>query len=86
MAVVRAATEYDVSLAVTFARQQNIPLAIRSGGHSLALHSVVDDALVIDLSGMKRVRIDPEQRIAYVQPGATSGDLAGPAGEHGLAL
>ena len=74
-AVVRAATEYDVSLAVTFARQQNIPLAVRSGGHSLALHSVVDDALVIDLSGMKRVRIDPEQRIAYVQPGATSGDL-----------
>ncbi|HYP60800.1 MAG TPA: FAD-binding oxidoreductase [Thermomicrobiales bacterium] len=86
VAVVRAATEYDVSLAVTFARQQNIPLAVRSGGHSLALHSVVDDALVIDLSGMKRVRIDPEQRIAYVQPGATSGDLAGPAGEHGLAL
>ena len=71
---------------LTFAREQDLPLAVRSGGHSLALYSVVDDALVIDLSGMKRVRIDPEQRIAYVQPGATSGDLAGPAGEHGLAL
>jgi FAD/FMN-containing dehydrogenase len=85
-AIVRAASEYDVSLAVAFAREQGLPLAVRSGGHSLALYSVVDDALVIDLSGMKRVRIDPDERIAYVQPGATSGDLAVPAGEHGLAL
>jgi FAD/FMN-containing dehydrogenase len=47
---------------------------------------VIDDALVIDLSGMKRVEIDPEARVARVQAGATSGDLAGPADAYGLAL
>jgi FAD/FMN-containing dehydrogenase len=47
---------------------------------------MIDEALVVDFSGYKRVVVDPQERIAYVQPGATSGDLAGPAGEHGLAL
>ena len=59
---------------------------MRSGGHSLAYLSVIDDAIVVDLSQMERVSIDPEARIARVQPGATSGDLAGPANAHGLAL
>ena len=47
---------------------------------------MIDDAVVVDLSNMKHVTIDPEVRIACVQPGATSGDLAGPANAHGLAL
>src|SRR3712207_2904525 len=85
-AIVRAANAGDVAAAVIFARDRALPLAVRSGGHSLAHYSVVDDALVIDLSGMRRVDIDPETRIARVQPGATSGDLAGPAHEPGLAL
>ena len=86
LAIVRAANAQDVAAAVNFARDHALPLAVRSGGHSLAYLSVIDGALVVDLSDMKRVSIDPEARIARVQPGATSGDLAGPANAHGLAL
>ena len=84
--IVRAASNEDVAAAVDYAREQNLPLAVRSGGHSVAQLSVIDDAVVIDLSQMKRVAIDPVTRIATVQAGATSGDLAGPANAHGLAL
>lgn len=86
LAFVRAATAQDVARGVKYARTHALPLAVRSGGHSLAHHSVIDDALVIDLSGMKCVEIDPKERIARVQAGATSGDLAGPADAYGLAL
>ncbi len=84
-AIVRAADTTDVAAAVSHAREHDLPLAVRSGGHSLAYLSVIDDALVVDLSEMKNVRIDPAARIARVQPGATSGALAGPAHAHGLA-
>ncbi|MBK8025245.1 MAG: FAD-binding oxidoreductase [Chloroflexi bacterium] len=86
LATVRAANTQDVAEAVRFARDRSLPLAVRSGGHSLAHYSVIDDALIVDLSAMKRISIDPEARIARVQAGATSGDLAGPAHAHGLAL
>lgn len=85
-AVVRAANALDVAETVKFAVEREFPLAVRSGGHSLAQYSVINGAVVADLSQMKRVQIDPETRTAKVQAGATSGDLAGPAGEHGLAL
>jgi FAD/FMN-containing dehydrogenase len=86
LVIVRAAHATDVAEAVRFARDQHLPLAVRSGGHSLGHHSMVDDAVVIDLSGMKHISIDPVTRFARVQAGATSGDLAGPANAHGLAL
>ena len=86
LAIVRAADARDVAEAVRFARSHGLPLAVRSGGHSLAHYSVIDDAIVVDLSDMKRVSIDPQARIARVQAGATSGDLASPAQAHGLAL
>ncbi len=84
--IVRAANAQDVAEAVKYARASSLPLAVRSGGHSLAYYSVIDDAIVVDLSGMKRIEIDPATRIARVGAGATSGDLAGPANAHGLAL
>jgi FAD/FMN-containing dehydrogenase len=86
LVIVRAANAQDVAEAVRFAAEQGLPLAVRSGGHSVAHLSVIDDAMVVDLSQMKRVSIDPAARIARVQAGATSGDLAGPANAHGLAL
>jgi FAD/FMN-containing dehydrogenase len=86
LAIVRAADAEDVAAAVTFAREHDLPLSVRSGGHSLAQYTVIDGAVVVDFSAMKRVQIDPETRLARVQPGATSGDLAGPANAHGLAL
>jgi FAD/FMN-containing dehydrogenase len=85
-AIVRAADVQDVATVVSYARNHALPLAVRSGGHSLAYLSVIDDAIVVDLSEMARVSIDAEARIARVQPGATSGDLACPAHDHGLAL
>lgn len=86
LAIVRAADATDVAAAVTFARAYDVPLAVRSGGHSVARQSIIDDAVIVDLSHMKQIHIDPEARLARVQPGATSGDLAGPANAHGLAL
>jgi FAD/FMN-containing dehydrogenase len=86
LAIVQAANVQDVAETVRFARDRGLPLAVRSGGHSVAHYSMVDDAIVVDLSGMKCVSVDPEARIARVQAGATSGDLASPAYAHGLAL
>ena len=86
LAIVKAASAHDVAATIGFAREHSLPLTVRSGGHSIAYHSVVDGAIVLDLSEMKKISIDPVARIARVQPGATSGDLAGPAHEHGLAL
>jgi FAD/FMN-containing dehydrogenase len=86
LAIVRAANAEDVAEAVTYARHRNLPLAVRSGGHSVAKHSMVDDAIVVDLTAMKAIAIDPATRVARVQAGATSADLAGPAIAHGLAL
>ncbi|HEV8573208.1 MAG TPA: FAD-dependent oxidoreductase, partial [Dehalococcoidia bacterium] len=84
MAIVRAANAQDVAEAVRFAREHDYPLSVRSGGHSVPLLSMIDGAVVADLSAMKGIRIDPEQRTARVQAGATSGDLAGPAHAYGL--
>ena len=86
LAIVRAANAQDVAVAVNYARDRALPLAVHSGGHSHAHFSVVDGAIVVDLSAMKRVSIDPETSVARVQAGATSADLAGPAHEHDLAL
>lgn len=86
LAIVQARCPDDVAAAVRFAHEHDLLLAVRSGGHSIALQSVVDDALVVDLSLMKRVEIDPATHTARVEPGATSGDLAWPAHAHGLAL
>jgi FAD/FMN-containing dehydrogenase len=85
-AIVRAASTEDVAEAVRFAREQGISLAVRSGGHSIPGLSMVDGVVTIDLSGMKAVRVDPATRTARVEAGATSGDVAGPAHEHGLAI
>ena len=85
-AIVRAASTADVVETVRFARRLGAPLAVRSGGHSVAAHSMIDGAIVIDLSAMRAVSIDPVTQTARIQPGVTSGDLAGPAHAYGLAL
>ena len=57
--IVRCATRQDVQLAVDFSHSKGLLTAVRSGGHSFAGHGVCDDGLVIDLSPMTRVEIDP---------------------------
>jgi FAD/FMN-containing dehydrogenase len=85
-ALVRVANATDVAEAVLFAQEYGYELAVRSGGHSVGNHSMIDGALVVDFSAMKNITIDPANRTARIQPGATSGDLAGPAHAYGLAL
>src|SRR5581483_7961134 len=83
--IVRAADAIDVIRAVNFAREQDLTLAVRSGGHSIAGHSAVDGGLMLDLSAMKGMHVDPERGVARVQPGVTWGEYARQAQEYGLA-
>ncbi len=84
--VVRAADSLDVINTVNFVRRNDLPLAIRSGGHSLAGFGSVDDGVVLDLSRMKGMSIDPQRQVAWVQPAVTSDELAPRAAEYGLGL
>ena len=99
--IVRCAGTADVVRAVNFARQHRLPLAVRGGGHSFPGHSVCDDGLVIDLSPMKGIRVDPVARTARAEAGvkwldfdhetqafglATTGGTASDTGIAGLTL
>src|SRR3954454_16010667 len=69
--IIRCAGTADVITAVGFARSQGLPVAVRGGGHSIAGFSTCDDGVVIDLSRMTAVRVDPARRRAVAQGGAT---------------
>src|SRR4051794_3927517 len=71
--IARCAGAADVIAGVRFAREHDLPLSIRGGGHSVAGTAVCDDGLMLDLSGMKGIRVDPVRRIAHAQPGLTLG-------------
>jgi FAD/FMN-containing dehydrogenase len=84
--IIRCAGVSDVIAAVKFGRASGLPVAVRSGGHSFPGFSMADDALVIDLSLMKGVRVDPERRTARVQAGVLLGDLDRETQAFGLAV
>jgi FAD/FMN-containing dehydrogenase len=75
----------DVVAAVEFARANDLPVAIRGGGHSVPGFGTADDAVVIDLSEMQEVDVDPHGRIARAEGGATLGVFNDATHEHGLA-
>ncbi|MBI5666977.1 MAG: FAD-binding oxidoreductase [Chloroflexi bacterium] len=83
--IVRAADVADVVRVVTLAREAGVELAVRSGGHSAAGHSLVDGGLVLDLRDLKALDIDAEQRTAWAEAGLTAGEYTQAAGELGLA-
>jgi len=83
--IVRAAGAADVIQAVNVAREHGLLLAVRGGGHNIAGNAVCDGGLMIDLSPMKSVRVDPDARTARVEPGATLGDLDRETQAFGLA-
>src|SRR5678815_3009349 len=83
-AIVQCAREEDALRAVEFARHHELEVAVRAGGHS-HLGWGCSNGLVIDLSGMKRIEIDPLRRTARAEGGVLSGEVARAAGRHGLA-
>ncbi|MDN4573947.1 FAD-linked oxidase [Pandoraea cepalis] len=83
--IVRCKGVADVRRAVAFARDHPLRLAVRGGAHNIAGSAVCDDGLMIDLSPMTSVRVDPATRRAYVEPGATLGAFDHEAQAFGLA-
>jgi FAD/FMN-containing dehydrogenase len=83
--VAYAASGGDVERAVGFARERSLPLAVRGGGHNGAGLGTVDGGLVLDLSGLKRIEVDPGARTARVGGGCTWGEVDAATHEHGLA-
>jgi FAD/FMN-containing dehydrogenase len=75
----------DVIAAVGFARSNDLTIAVRGGGHSIAGFSTCDDGMVIDLSAMRAVHVEPAARRAQVGPGATWGDVDHETQAHALA-
>jgi FAD/FMN-containing dehydrogenase len=75
----------DVAAAVRFAREHDLEIAVRGGGHNVAGTAVCDDGIVIDLSAMRAVRVDPDSGTAQVQGGALWGDVDQQTQAHGLA-
>jgi FAD/FMN-containing dehydrogenase len=84
-AVVRCTSSADVAAAIDFARSNDLEIGVRCGGHSVLGISVPDGGMLIDLSGLRSVRVDPDARRAWVQGGALLGDLDQAAQQFGLA-
>ncbi len=83
--IVKAADAGDVARTVNLARESGLALSVRGGAHSLAGYGTNDGGIVLDLSTMKGLHIDPEARVAWAQPGLTAGEYTMAAAAHGLA-
>jgi FAD/FMN-containing dehydrogenase len=82
--VLRPTGAPDVVTAIAFARDQELPIAVKSGGHSIPGLSTCDDGAVIELSRMRGVEVDPERRVAQVNGGSHLGELDAEAQSFGL--
>ena len=83
--VVECVAVEDVVAAVTFARSNDLPLAVRAGGHSVAGLSLCDDGVVLDLRAMSDIEVDPVKRVARIGGGAIWAEVDRATQEHGLA-
>jgi FAD/FMN-containing dehydrogenase len=83
--IARCTGTADVIAALGFARAHDLPVAVRGGGHSIPGYSTTDGGMVIDLGGMRNVRVDPAARRAYVGGGAVWGDVDHESQQFGLA-
>ncbi|MEP6262693.1 MAG: FAD-binding oxidoreductase [Gillisia sp.] len=85
-AIAKCKNSSEVQDAITFARENKVELAVRGGGHDYAGNSVCDEGLVIDLSKMNKVEVDPDAKTADVQGGATIGQLDEATQKYSLAI
>jgi FAD/FMN-containing dehydrogenase len=83
--VLQPASAHDVAAAVGFARDQGLLLSVKGGGHNIAGTSIAEDGLVLDMSGMREVAVDPDARLAHVGPGCLLGEVDQATQAHGLA-
>jgi FAD/FMN-containing dehydrogenase len=83
--IIRVADATDVARVLELARETGLELAIRSGGHSLAGHSVCEGGIVLDLGQLRALDLDVAGRTAWAQTGLTAGEYTTAAGAHGLA-
>ena len=84
--IARCSGTADVIDAVNFARENEVLVSVRGGGHNVGGRAVCDDGLVIDLSSMRGIHVDAKKRTARVQPGVTLGELDRESHIHGLAV
>ena len=82
--IVRCLSDSDVAMSIRFASEAGLALAVRGGGHSVAGNSSCDGGLIVDLSRMRQVTVDPRSRRAHVAGGAVWADVDGRCSEHGL--
>jgi FAD/FMN-containing dehydrogenase len=85
VAILRCHDPSDVGHGIAFARHHDLPLSVKGGGHNVAGNAVCDDGLVLDLSPMKTVQVDPAKRTARAGAGLLLGELDRSTQEHGLA-
>jgi FAD/FMN-containing dehydrogenase len=83
--IARCAGAADVVACIEFAREQGLPVSIRGGGHSIAGKAICDDGLMIDLSAMKGIRVDPATRTVRAEPGLIIGEFDRETQAFGLA-
>jgi FAD/FMN-containing dehydrogenase len=83
--VVRPVSARDVAVAVAFAREHDVPLGIKGGGHHIAGTAMAEDGLTLDMSRMNDVTVDPHAKLAHVGPGCLLKDVDRATQEHGLA-
>jgi FAD/FMN-containing dehydrogenase len=84
--IARCSETSDVIASVNFARENNLLVSVRGAGHNIAGTASTDGGMMIDLSQMKEIRVDPEAKVAFVSPGATLHDLDHETQAFGLAV
>ena len=85
-AIVRCVSVQDIQQSLQLAEIQQLPVALRGGGAHVAGYGTCQDGLVLDLSRMKQIAIDPDKRLAHVAPGTTWGELDAATQAYGLAV
>ena len=84
-AIVKCAGAEDVAHGVTVAREFDLPISVKGGGHSVAGNAVCDGGLMLDMSSMKRISVDPESELAVADAGLTLGEFDAATSQYGLA-